>query len=91
MIEDLPNKVNNYIFIKYEDLINDFENTMTKIKNKGLNVKQKIDFPINHIYYSRSWMGSGIFQKNKNQLISTETILNNPNFNKYYEALLAYI
>jgi hypothetical protein len=41
MIEDLPNKVKNYIFIRYEDLINNFESTLFKIKNKGLIVKKK--------------------------------------------------
>ena len=30
MLEDLPNKVRNYIFIRYEDLLNDFENTLLK-------------------------------------------------------------
>lgn len=40
MYEDLPKLVKNYIFIRYEDLVNDFHGTMKKIQNKGL--KQKI-------------------------------------------------
>lgn len=41
MLEDLPNKVDNCIFIRYEDLINDFEKTLIKIKDMGLEVKKK--------------------------------------------------
>ena len=44
MLEDLPNKVKNCIFIRYEDLINDFDNTLLKIKNKRL--KQILSFHI---------------------------------------------
>ena len=32
LIEDLPKKVKHCIIIKYEDLLNDFENTMERIK-----------------------------------------------------------
>ena len=51
MLEDLPMKVKNYIFITYEDLNNDFENTLLKIKNKGLKVKENINFPKNTKVY----------------------------------------
>lgn len=54
MLEDLPNKVKNYIFIRYEDLINDFVNIIQKIKEKGLNVKENIIFPINITKYKNS-------------------------------------
>jgi hypothetical protein len=46
MIEELPKKVKNYILIRYEDLVNDFEATMRKIREKGLkqkDVKKEID------------------------------------------------
>lgn len=39
MFEDLPKLLSNYIIIKYEDLINDFENTMNKLKCAGLTPK----------------------------------------------------
>lgn len=39
MIEELPKLVKHYILIRYEDLMNDFQRTMQKIKEKG--VKQK--------------------------------------------------
>ena len=43
MLEDLPNKVKNYIFIRYEDLINDFDKTLLKIKDKGLEIKKNVN------------------------------------------------
>ena len=86
MVEDLPNRVKNYIFIRYEDLINDFENTMIKLKNKGLNVKQNINFPVNITYYKKE--KQKVFIKKKNQ-IPDEIILNNPNLIKFYEEKLS--
>ena len=47
MIEDLPKKVKNYIFIKHEDLLNNFNETLYKIKDKGLKIKENINFPLN--------------------------------------------
>lgn len=81
MIEDLPNKVKNYIFIKYEDLINDFENTLLKIRNKGLKVKNNINFPLNTTYNKKT---NQKYVKKSNK-IPTEFILNNPNVIKLYE------
>ena len=43
LIDDLPKKVKNYVFIKYEDLLDDFIYTMNKIKNSGLNIKSDIN------------------------------------------------
>lgn len=82
MLEDLPNKVKNYIFIRYEDLINDFENTLLKIKDKGLKIKKNINFPLNTNAYKNN--KNNIFVK-KNNSISTEIILNNPNLIFTYE------
>ena len=44
MLEDLPNKVKNCVFIRYEDLYYDFKNTLLKIKDKGLKVKRILNF-----------------------------------------------
>ena len=81
MTEELPQKVKNYIFIRYEDLINDFENTLLKIKNKGLKVKENINFPVNITQYKKE---NTKFFKKKNE-IPTEFILSNPNLIPYYE------
>ena len=90
MIEDLPNKVKNYIFIKYEDLLNNFNNIMIKIKNKGLNIKKNIQFPLNiHTYKNEEKSFEN--NKNKKKLISDKLILTNPNLIPYYEKKLGYI
>ena len=47
LINDMPNKVKNYILIRHEDLLDDFENTMNKIQNMGLKIKNDIRFPSN--------------------------------------------
>ena len=90
MIEELPKKVKNCIFIKYEDLINDFENTMNKLRNKGLIVKDNINFPINTDNYKND--NKKKFSKiKKNNTISSEIILNNKNLIKEFEIKLGYI
>ena len=85
MIEELPNKVKNYIFIKHEDLLYDFKNTLLKINEKGVKIKDNIKFPINSKTYKLS--KTKIYVK-KNNEISSETILDNPNFIPFYEEKL---
>ena len=91
MKEDLPKKVKNYIFIRYEDLINNFEITMNKIKNKGLIVKNDINFPIDVNYYKMC--KNIIFKKSekKDEIITKNEILQNPNLMPFYENELGYI
>lgn len=86
MIEDLPKKVKNYIFIRYEDLVNDFENTINKIKDVGLVLKGTTIK--NTTEYKKE--KKDFIKKNYSE-IPSELILNNPNFNKYYESKLGYI
>jgi hypothetical protein len=81
MLENLPNKVKNCIFIRYEDLIKDFDKTLLKIKDKGLEIKKNINFPLNTDNYKG---GKSKFVK-KNNSISTEFILSNPNLLPLYE------
>ena len=85
MIEELPNKVKNYIFIKHEDLLNNYKNTLLKINEKGVKIKDNIKFPINSKTYKLS--KTKIYVKKKNE-ISSETILDNPNFIPFYEKKL---
>lgn len=85
MMEELPNKVKNYIFIKHEDLLYDFKNTLLKINEKGVKIKDNIKFPINSKTYKLS--KTKIYIK-KNNEISSETILDNPNFIPFYEKKL---
>ena len=82
MLEDLPNKVKNCIFIKYEDLVDDLETTLLKIRDKGLKIKENINFPLNTKIYKKQ--RNRLFKK-KNNSISTEFILNNSNLISLYE------
>jgi phage pi2 protein 07 len=88
MLEDLPNKVKNYIFITHEQLLYDFENTLLQIKNKGLIVKENIQFPVNTNIYKKNQ--NEIYVKKEN-VISSERILNHPDLILYYEKRLNYI
>ena len=85
MIEELPKKVKNCILIKHEDLLNDFENTMIKLMNKGLNVKQNINFPINTSNYKNRPNTRYVKKANR---IHSDTILKNPNFIPGYDKIL---
>lgn len=90
MIDDLPNKVKNYVFIRYEDLINNFATTMEIIKEKGLQVKENIIFPVNTDIY-RKCKNIKMHNGDKPKNIPDNIILNNKNLIKYYEKKLNYI
>lgn len=88
LMEDMPLLVKNYIFIKYEDLINDFINTMNKIKEKGLIVKPNIEFPLNTFIYKKS--RNQIFKPDiKINYISKEQI--DKKMIQFYEIKLNYV
>jgi hypothetical protein len=91
MITDLPNKVKNYILIRYEDLINDFVGKMITIKNKGLKKKHKDSFPKNTDRYKKNENIKFYKNKNKEYFISKNEILQNPNLIPFYEKKLGYI
>ena len=93
LIEDMPSLVKNYLVIRYEDLLDDFENTMNKIKEKGLIIKNNITFPSNIIYYT-SYCGiikDTKFSKNnkKKKYISNDLIENK--LYTFYEIKLNYL
>ena len=92
LLEILHTKVKNCIIIKYEDLINDFQNTINKIKNYGLPIKDDIKYPVNISYdckYKNTYNKK--IKKYKKHIISKQIIINNPNINLYYERVLGYI
>ena len=88
LLDDLPSKIKNYIFIRYEDLNYDFENTMNKIKNTGIKIKDDNLFPINSFKYKKE---EKKFIENKNYLISKNKIYKHSFFNLYYEKKINYI
>jgi hypothetical protein len=86
----LPTQVKNYIFIRYEDLLTNFNETMHKIKNKGLKVKNEDTFPLNSNKYKNT---NKIFTFKKNYEIHPDKILNNPFFKVFneYDKKLGYV
>lgn len=86
----MPTKVKNYILIRYEDLLDDFENTINSIKNKGLAVKDSNNFPINIHFYKKN-TNVKFIKNNKFNYITRDEIYNHPDFNNYYEAKLNYL
>ena len=88
LIDDMPLKVKHHIIIKYEDLINDFENTMNRIKDYGLQVKKNILFPLNTYKYKDT---NQKYTPNNTIIITNDMIYNNRYFNPYYEKILGYI
>ena len=87
LLDYMPSHVENYILIRYEDLINDFQNTMYKIFQKGLKVKHNIEFPINTSNYKKS--NYLIFVPNcKPNHIAKEKIF--PRLNTTYENRVCY-
>lgn len=84
LIEDMKSLVKNYILIRYEDLVHDFLNTMNKIKDKGLNVKPNIKYPLNITYYKKEKkVNFKAKQKSHVNKIPRELIRNK--LNPYYE------
>lgn len=83
----IPSRVKNYILIRYEDLMSDFQNTMYKIFQKGLKVKHNIEFPINTSNY-KNLKGFAFIPNSKPNHIDKEKIY--PRLNTTYENKLHY-
>ncbi len=85
LIEQMPGLVQNYLLFTYEDLTNNFEDVMNRIKEKGLVVKRDICFPINVTYYKKKTDRQ--FVKKKYNIFSKDTILSNLPSTNYEEIL----
>jgi hypothetical protein len=92
LTKDLPAKVKHYIFIRYEDLLYDFDNTMNRLKKTGLKVKPNIVFPINTKYDIKVRNQTEDrriepYRENNHYPISKELVYLNPHFDfaKEYE------
>ena len=89
MVTTLKKTVKNYIIIRYEDLLYDFNNTMKKFNKFKLRKKKNIIFPINEIIDCKY---GGMYNPNKSDFIFTkEMIFENINFINKYEKKLKYI
>jgi hypothetical protein len=87
MYEDLPKLVKNYIFIRYEDLMDDFQGTMKKIENMGL---KKRDDITKHIEEMKKWMKRDGYENVEESTFEfaqrdpkekLQPYFNNPNYN----------
>ena len=87
LMEDMPNKVKNYIFIRYEDLTSDFNNVMNRIRDTGLTVKNNIEYPVNIYYYKKNKNMS--FQSESKQNFVTKNLIID-RLNMEYESKLNY-
>lgn len=58
--EDLPKLVKNYILIRYEDLVEDFQSTMKKIEDKGL---KKKNISERDVEIMKNWMKLDGYEK----------------------------
>jgi hypothetical protein len=88
MINDLPKIAKHCILIRYEDLLTDFETTMSKLRSKGLMVKSDVSFPVNSTNYKNKKNKKYI--PNKKRLIPRNKIIKNPNLRPQYEDYLGY-
>jgi hypothetical protein len=88
MTKDLPKKVKHCILIRYEDLLNDYTNTMNKIKNCGLIVRENINFPVNNT--TKDFKHKGNVKKNKNPTIEPDKIFLHKDYNQKIEDTLLY-
>jgi len=83
LIETMPTLVKNYCLITYDNLINNFANTMNKIKNFNLQIKNNIEFPLNIPYNVKN---TKIKFKKKPNEIKNEVIIKKANL--FYEKKL---
>lgn len=86
---NLHKKVKNVILIRYEDLVQNFDNTMLRIKNKGLSNKHGINFPINSNQY-KDRKNVIYIPNSKYNFISINLIYSNKNLIKKHEEGLGY-
>lgn len=86
LLYEMPNKVKNYIFIKYEDLRDNYQDTLIKISNK-FNLKINSNIVNINNYKGRS----NKFKEKLNIIISNRIINSCKNFNKDLEKIFNYI
>ena len=91
--EDMHKKVKHFILIKYEDLMNNFDATMNRIKAAGdLEVKDGVPYPLN-IYTYKAIKSADKFdaKKPKNHAIPKHKVLSNKKLFPKYERQLGYL
>lgn len=87
MTETLPKYIKHYIFIRYEDLLENFDYIMNSIYLKGVPLLSPKNFPENHTNYKNT---DKKFIPNNENKITIEEIEKHPSFNSYLEKELLY-
>ena len=88
--DKLPLIAKNYILIKYEDLRDDYENTLNFIKNE-FNLLTKNTYPKKiTTYFGRGKLVRDKFKIDTDYIYRKEEILLHPNFDKTYEQKFHY-
>ena len=88
-MNDMPNNVKHYILIRYEDLRDDYENTLNIIKNKfNLEIKYNNLYPIPINNYKDT---NKKFIIDNNYPINKVSIYTHHDLNINYEMKLNYI
>lgn len=91
LYEDMKILAKNYILIKYEDLRDNYEETLNIIKEEfNLNTKDNYPVTINK-YCGRGNLKKKIFTIDKEYIFTKEEIYLNKNFNRIYEEKFNYI
>lgn len=89
LIEEMPMRVNNYILIRYEDLRDNFEETIESIRNKfSLKIKNNIDYPVNTTQYKKTNRTYKLIDK---IIMNRELIESHLDFNIQCEKQLNYL
>lgn len=89
MKETLPKKVKHCIIIRYEDLIDNFNETMDRLHKKGLPLLFPSSFPKNYYHYKKN--PKKLFIPEKKNDIEKEEIENHPFFQSSIEKELGYL
>ena len=86
----MPLLAKNYVLIKYEDLRDDYENTLIFIKQQ-FNLLTKDEYPKKiTTYYGRGKLVRDKFKIDTDYIYTKEEILLHPKFDKTYEQKLHY-
>ena len=85
LIEKMPKLVKHYCLITYDDLVDSFVDIMYKLKNCGLTLKNKINFPLNVMYFKKN---KNVIFKKKPHIIPKEKIIIKNEQLKLYEKIL---
>lgn len=89
MIDDLPSRVKNYVMIRYEDLLNNFDETINKIKKFNLKIKNEEIFPLNNTIADFKYGGD--YKIKEYDHYAKDEIIQNKHFELEFEKKLNYV